>query len=108
LIKNLVVKVSSEIIALRWVIDENHDKLNVLNANMNMLIKHVVGNENMKYNKDTSNTCGTPYDVHPSKLVQKKKSHFIKFRRLTRRLKMTDLISRKSSISQWTLNFQHL
>ena len=65
LIENLVMKISSDIIALRRVIDENHDKLNVLNANMNTLTKHVVGDENMKYNKDTSATCGTPYDVHP-------------------------------------------
>ena len=45
LIENLVVKVSSDIIALRRVVDKNYDKLNMLNANVNTLIKHVFGNE---------------------------------------------------------------
>ena len=71
-----MVEVSIDIIALKRVIDENHYKLNVLNAHMNTLIKHVVGNENMKYNKDTNTTCGTPYDVHPPKSVQEKESPY--------------------------------
>jgi len=69
LIENLVVKVSSDIISLKRVVDENNDKLNMLNANVNILIKHVVDNANMKCNKDTSTTCSTTYDAHPSKLI---------------------------------------
>ena len=71
-----MVKVSRDIIALRRVVDENNDKLNVLNANVNTLIKHVVGNEHRKSNKDISTTCDSPYDVHLSKLVQEKKSSY--------------------------------
>jgi len=56
------------------VVGENHGKLNMLNANVNTIIKHVVDIENTKYNKDTITTCGTPYDVHPSKSAQKKES----------------------------------
>ena len=76
LIENMVVKVSSDIISLRRVVDDNNNKLNVLNANVNSLIKHLVGNENANFNKDTSTTCGTPYDVHPSKSIQKKEASY--------------------------------
>ena len=62
----MVVKVSSDIISLR--INKDNDKLNVLNANVNSLIKHLVGNENTKSNKD-STIYGTTYNVHPSKSV---------------------------------------
>ena len=91
LIENLVLNVCGDIISLRRVADENNDKLNVLNANVNTLIKHVIGNENTKSNKDTSTTCGTTYDVHPLKSVQKK-SHLINLGRQMRCSKKKDLI----------------
>ncbi|KAJ8443114.1 hypothetical protein Cgig2_030882 [Carnegiea gigantea] len=73
-IKNLVVKVSSDIISLTSVVKENSDTLKMLNANVNRLMKHVVDNETMKSNKHMIDTCTTTYIAHPLKSSEKKES----------------------------------
>ncbi|KAJ8425603.1 hypothetical protein Cgig2_004355 [Carnegiea gigantea] len=72
-IENLVVKVSSDIISLTSVVKENSDTLKMLNANVNMLMKHVVDNETKKSNKHMTDACATTYIAHPSKSSEKKR-----------------------------------
>ncbi|KAJ8421023.1 hypothetical protein Cgig2_020049 [Carnegiea gigantea] len=65
-IENPVVKVSSNIISLKRVVKENKDTLNMLNANINRLMKHVLDNETTKSNKHVTDTCATTYIDPPS------------------------------------------
>ena len=73
-IENLVVKVSSDIISLKGVVKENSDTLNLLNANVNRLMKHLVDTETTKSNKHITDTCTTTYIGHPLASREKKES----------------------------------